>query len=83
MHMQCCRFLRRYGYRRGILDDHLRTLGGPGRGGVSPGRYASFVAEKLQLFAATESQAEPQLTLAAVGGEVIVHMVEVGFGEQL
>ena len=36
-----CRFLRCYGYRRVILDDHLRTLGGPGRGVVSPGRYAS------------------------------------------
>ena len=29
-----CRFLRCYGYRRVILDDHLRTLGGPGRGVV-------------------------------------------------
>ena len=30
-----------YGYRRVILDDHLRTLGRPGRGVVRPGRYAS------------------------------------------
>ena len=36
-----CRFLRCYGYRRVILDDHLRTLGRPGRGVVRPGRYAS------------------------------------------
>ena len=32
--------LRCSGYRRVVLDDHLRTLGGPGRGGVSPGRCA-------------------------------------------
>ena len=35
-----CRFLRCYGYRRVILDDHLQTLGKPCRGVVRPGRYA-------------------------------------------
>ena len=36
-----CRFMRCSGYWRVILDIHLRTLGRPGRGVVSPGRYAS------------------------------------------
>ena len=31
-----CRFLRCYGYRRVILDDHLRTLGGPAGGRSVP-----------------------------------------------
>ena len=32
--------MRCYGYQGVILDDHLRTLGRPGRGVIRPGRYA-------------------------------------------
>ena len=36
-----CRFLRCYGYRRVFIHDHPPDLGGPARGAVRPGRYAS------------------------------------------
>ena len=60
------RFLRCYGYRRVILDGHLRTLGGPGRGVVRPGRYASGARSNCSRPGRTrQGGASPQLTPAA------------------